>query len=93
MHPKVPRGVRVRLTQRGIRPDAILFGESQSRYVVSMAREEAEPFLKAARRHQIPCMELGEVGGNCLEIGPYLSVPLEEAHTIWKGALRGYVGG
>lgn len=45
----------------GFRADAFLFGEAQSRVVVSVAAEQEESFLKETRRFEVPTFKLGTV--------------------------------
>ena len=44
-----------------IRPDALLFGESQSRFVISFAMEDRAAIEKAAKTDGIPFQFLGHV--------------------------------
>jgi phosphoribosylformylglycinamidine synthase len=53
------------------RVDAALFGEAQSRIVVSAASEREERLRELARAHDVPLTPLGTVGGSRLRIGPH----------------------
>jgi phosphoribosylformylglycinamidine synthase len=46
-----------------MRPDALLFGESASRIVLSLRPEAVEAVRAIARHHGAPCAVLGAVGG------------------------------
>ncbi len=73
-----------------LRPDALLFGESASRIVVSVRSEHAEQFRAIAHRHDVPCEELGVVGGDVLALqgrGFHLSQPVEGIHAAWSTGL------
>jgi len=73
-----------------LRPDALLFGESASRIVVSVRPEQAEPLRAMARRHEVPCSELGVVGGDHLTLrgrGFRLHLPVEAIHWAWSTGL------
>lgn len=50
------------------RKDAFLFGESQSRIVVSVAEEKQDEFIKALATHEIDFSMLGEVTDSPLYI-------------------------
>ena len=67
-HPVRPVGAVVRLDLRGLRRDALLFGESQSRVVVSVKPGQAERVLDIARRSGVPAATIGTVGGERLTI-------------------------
>ena len=51
-----------------IRSDALLFGESQSRIVVTIQKEDLETLKGIASQHKIPFAEIGRVGGEKLKI-------------------------
>jgi phosphoribosylformylglycinamidine synthase len=73
-----------------MRPDALLFGESASRIVVSVRPEHAEELRAIARRHGASCAELGVAGGDHLTLrgeGFSLRVPVEAIHWAWSTGL------
>jgi phosphoribosylformylglycinamidine synthase len=73
-----------------MRPDALLFGESASRIVVSVRPEHAEELRAIARRHGASCAELGVAGGDHLTLqgeGFTLRVPVEAIHWAWSTGL------
>ncbi|MBI3988534.1 MAG: phosphoribosylformylglycinamidine synthase subunit PurL [candidate division NC10 bacterium] len=82
-------GIEVEL-QRGIRPDALLFGESQSRIVLSL-REEALPALRRiADGHGVPLHVLGRVRGSRFLLqgsGFIIDLPVEAVRKAWQEAL------
>jgi phosphoribosylformylglycinamidine synthase len=51
-----------------IRSDALLFGESQSRIVVTTQKKDLETLKEIASQHKIPFVEIGRVGGQKLKI-------------------------
>ena len=51
-----------------IRKDALLFGESQSRIIISAKPEDAESIAGIMSRHNVPCITIGKVGGSRLVI-------------------------
>ena len=65
------------------RLDSALFGESQSRIVVSV-RAGAEHRLEAlAARMNVPLTRLGRTGGDRLIIKGLIDLPLSELHSAW----------
>src|SRR5213082_2035958 len=46
----------------------ILFNESQSRIVISVAADDAEKMMSVLRERSVPCRQLGKVGGGELRI-------------------------
>ena len=79
-------GARVAI-ERGIRADALLFGESQSRMLVSLKRRHLGQVRDLARREDVPFTVLGEVRGRSLVIGDLIDLPLEAARDRWRRAL------
>jgi phosphoribosylformylglycinamidine synthase subunit PurL len=62
--PNVKRGAVVRLPLDSLRRDALLFGESQSRVILSVKPDRAESVLNRAWDGGIPAMKIGTVGGD-----------------------------
>jgi phosphoribosylformylglycinamidine synthase II len=85
-------GVRVML-EEGVRHDALLFGESQSRMLVSVRRKSVTQLRDLARREDVPCAVLGEVRGHGLVIEGLVDLPVEPARERWRRALERRVGG
>jgi phosphoribosylformylglycinamidine synthase subunit PurL len=83
------RGVRCGALRAdpGVRLDALCFGESQSRFVVSSAAR-AVPALRAlAERHGVELVVLGLTGGEEIELEGQLRVPLADLRPVWEGGL------
>jgi len=85
-------GVRVDLEQ-GMRTDALLFGESQSRMLLSLPRRHLGRLRDLARREDVPLAILGEVRGRSLVIGDVIDLPLEATRERWRRALERRLGG
>ena len=83
-------GVRVDLEQ-GVRTDALLFGESQSRMLLSLRRRHLGRLRDVARREDVPLTILGEVRGRSLVIGDAIDLPLEATRERWRRALAVYL--
>jgi phosphoribosylformylglycinamidine synthase len=84
-------GVRVDL-EEGIRTDALLFGESQSRMLASARRRSLGHLRDLARRDEVPLTVLGEVRGRSLVVGDVLDLPIEPARERWRRALERRLG-
>ncbi len=85
-------GVRVTL-EGGMRNDALLFGESQSRMLVSARRKSVSQLRELARREDVPCTVLGEVRGHSIVIEGLVNLAVEPARERWRRALERRVGG
>jgi phosphoribosylformylglycinamidine synthase len=66
--PENPLGAVVRLTGHTIRRDALLFGESQSRVILSAKPAQADKVLGIANDLGVPAAKIGTVGGDRLII-------------------------
>ena len=67
--------------------DGILFGESQSRFLISFAREASIKLHELADRHDLPLQEIGVVGGDRITISGALDVAVDVAGRAYEGAL------
>jgi phosphoribosylformylglycinamidine synthase len=61
-------GAVVQLSPRGLRRDTLLFGESQSRVVLSVTPKHRETVLQIAAEQGVPAEVIGTVGGKKLVI-------------------------
>ncbi|MGE0824468.1 MAG: phosphoribosylformylglycinamidine synthase subunit PurL [Candidatus Binatia bacterium] len=85
-HPEKPLGMRVALAGN-IRPDALLFGESQSRVIVSLSPMHFPRLQALAAYLQVACMTIGEVGGTDFTIDRYIQLPVSTLRETWQTAL------
>ena len=65
----------------------ILFGESQSRFLVSFAREALVKLHELSARWGVPFNGLGAVGGDTIQLTGVAEVPLERVRSAYDGAL------
>ncbi len=84
--PEKPLGARIQLTEM-MRPDALLFGESQSRIIVSVREKDLPRLRQIAAKEGAPIQVLGEVGGPHLALQPLAQLPVEEMRSIWANGL------
>jgi phosphoribosylformylglycinamidine synthase len=67
-----------------------LFSESQARAIVAVSPKKVEDLLREAEDSGVPAFEVGEVGGEKLEVvaeGGKISATVEELHQLWATAL------
>ncbi|MDQ6855938.1 MAG: AIR synthase-related protein, partial [Candidatus Dormibacteraeota bacterium] len=69
------------------RAAGILFGESQSRFLISFATEAVMPLQELAGRHQVPLVSLGTTGGDRLRVNGAFEVDLNQAREAYETAL------
>jgi phosphoribosylformylglycinamidine synthase subunit PurL len=69
----------------------ILFNESQSRIIISVAPENLDNAVAMLREHGVPIQQLGEVGGDELQIRIYEKTfrwRIGELYDDWWNAIR-----
>ena len=90
-------GATISLMRDGLRTDSLLFGESQSRIVVSVKPEDAGAVRRIASEAGVTCAELGTVCRDLLTITVsddpgksimYIERDCARLAAIWQGALR-----
>lgn len=69
------------------RLDTALFGEAQSRIIISLPPKLVTKLEKIASKWQIPTIKLGTVGGKRLIIKDYVNITLEKMEKAWLGGL------
>jgi phosphoribosylformylglycinamidine synthase II len=86
-------GCEVDLTDT-LRPDALLFGETQSRIVVTCRPANLGRLLKMAAARTVPAKSIGRTGGRDIAVRQkgreLLRVPVEKAFRAWKDALPNF---
>jgi phosphoribosylformylglycinamidine synthase subunit PurL len=76
-----------------LQPAASLFGETQSRIVITFAEDNAEELLDLLIDHAVPFSVVGTVGGERLTIEGKLDVSLDELRDAFEPALEALVAG
>jgi phosphoribosylformylglycinamidine synthase len=87
-----PLGARIDL-EGGLRPDALLFGESHGRIVVSVRRRHLTRLREITRRDDVVMTTIGEVRGQRLEIGDLVDLPVLAIRERWRSALERMLAG
>jgi len=73
-----------------IRLDALLFGETQSRIVISCKAIDAVKVVERAKLMGVPAIQIGKVGGDKLTVktaAAEFSAPLTELHDAWWNSI------
>ena len=68
----------------GGRWDAAMFGEAQSRILLSVSPDNLDRIKALAHDHDVPLVVIGLVGGDALSFGDNCSVLLSDASDAWK---------
>ena len=78
----------------GLREDALLFGESQSRIVMTCRRASLGRVLELAAARGVPARAIGRVGGDAVAVSrkgrEILRLPVETGFRAWKDSLPGF---
>lgn len=81
--------------QSTLRPDALWFGETQSRIVVSYSPDRETELIHSAQTAGVPFAPLGTVEGERLVFQlngeTILDETIAELHTLWTSALGDYI--
>jgi phosphoribosylformylglycinamidine synthase II len=83
-------GARVKLDLPHQRADALLFGETQSRALLTAALDQADALIDLLEKEGVPARKLGTVGGETLSVAissRELAWPVAELHGAWDNAL------
>jgi len=95
--PTGPLGADVTLDAKGLRRDSLLFGESQSRIILSVKSGDLDVLRALASEADVPLSILGFVGGPKLTVSirdergranVWIERPCRDLDIIWRGALR-----
>jgi phosphoribosylformylglycinamidine synthase len=81
-------GAVINLASGKMRPDALLFGESQSRIIVSVKPKDIPAILKIAKKNKTPLAIIGRVGGSKLVISRLINISVNNLFKTWRNALE-----
>ncbi|MCJ7679374.1 MAG: phosphoribosylformylglycinamidine synthase subunit PurL [Candidatus Aminicenantes bacterium] len=74
-----------------MRTDALLFGETQSRIILSTAPDKITALISSAKKAGVSIKEIGHVEGSCLNIRhlseSVIDIPIQEAFRVWKNGI------
>jgi phosphoribosylformylglycinamidine synthase len=77
----------LRNDSEGTRAAGILFGEGQSRFLISFAKEASMPLQELAGRHRVPLVNVGTTGGDHIRVDGALDVEFKQAREAYETAL------
>ncbi|MBN2831293.1 MAG: phosphoribosylformylglycinamidine synthase subunit PurL [Candidatus Omnitrophica bacterium] len=84
-------GAEISLKGGKIRADALLFGESQSRAILSAKKGNVKKILQLARRNKVPASVIGRTGGSRLAIEGLIDQPVGRMYKAWSRAIENYL--
>jgi phosphoribosylformylglycinamidine synthase len=90
-NPAKKLGAVINVTGVKIRMDAFLFGESQSRIIVSANPKNAKRILAIAKKNKTPASIIGEVTGGKLSINKAVNMPVEQLYKAWHSAIESHL--
>jgi len=79
--------LRQRRTNSELRTDALLFGESQSRIIISAKPENADKIEALCKKNNVPVSKLGIVGSESLKIGAAIDLKVSELGKTWRESI------
>ena len=80
-------GAKIEIEHDDLRPDALLFGESQSRVVVSCTPDNVKSVVEHFGKAGVPCVEIGTTGDDTFSINNLINVKLNELADSYYDAL------
>ncbi len=83
---QLPIGASVQLDS-SVRVDCLLFGESQSRVIVTTSAQDADQLSELFSDSSITCKRLGTVGGESLRINELIDLPLTRLIDAYYNAM------
>jgi len=94
-HPLAPKGATLGIYST-VRNDAFLFGESQSRILISFSAKNRLAVEAKAKAMEVPFVFIGKVGGDSLIVDlngkEFIREEVSHLKQLWFGALETYVG-
>lgn len=80
-------GATIRLND-ALRPDFLLFSETQSRIILTTDTENAKRLKQWAQTQHVDCVEIGVVGGKTLRINDWIVMQASDIERLHRGAIR-----
>ena len=81
-------GVAIQMPLKGLSKEAFLFGESQSRVVISLSPRNLKAVEDVIKSFHTPYEIIGKVGGRTLVINDLIKVPLEVLSYTWRNSIK-----
>jgi phosphoribosylformylglycinamidine synthase len=80
-------GAIINVASEHIRKDALLFGETQSRIILSAKKKNVQKLLQIAKKNKAPVAIIGEVGARRLVINRLINLSVNELYKTWRKAI------
>ena len=80
------KGASVNLDDN-IRKDALLFGETQSRIIISASSNNKDKIMEIAKKSNVSCNLIGEVKGDSLKINDLINLSVSDLEKTYKQAI------
>ena len=90
-NPKKKIGAIINLASKRIRKDALLFGETQSRVILSAKQKNVQKIMQIARNNKTPIAVIGKVGGNKLIINRFINTSVNDLYKAWSRAIENHL--
>ena len=81
-------GAKVNVSLGSLSNEALLFGESQSRVVISVDPKNLRNTKELIESFRFPYQVIGETGGKRLEINELIKAPLEVLSHTWRSSIK-----
>jgi phosphoribosylformylglycinamidine synthase len=81
-------GAAITLSDNSLRPDALLFGETASRIIISTDPNAQDTITEIVTKYNIPVERIGRVGGDRLVIDGFIDIPLSDMEKAYYDALK-----
>jgi len=78
------KGLKIEIEGDEIRNDAFLFGETQSKIVVSLSENNFDELKTIVDKYEIPMQVLGKIEGNSLRIGNLVDIDIKQLKIAWE---------
>ena len=75
-----------------LRPDALLFGETQSRVIITAEPHNKEKVWEIYGRFGVPIRLIGSTGGKQLKINGMIDWKVSDLRDIYENAIPAYMG-
>ena len=72
--------------------DVILFGEQQSRIIVSLPKEHWDALSRLASGFAVPIVRLGYTGGDRFQLNDQMDLPVSQIADVWNNGLEAASG-
>jgi phosphoribosylformylglycinamidine synthase len=87
-NPAEKLGALINLKEGQMRKDALLFGESQSRIILSVKQKDLKKVLQIAKKNKAPVSLIGKVGGASLVINDLIKTKVTDLFKAYSASIE-----